>query len=179
MVMSPDLVTQTDAAKALGVTQSAISRLVKRGKLPAIDGRIHLPTARAVLAQNLDPSRSKILKQGIERRELQMETVEHGTPVVDYTAAKAIREHYEGLRAKLEYERRCGELVERAAVERAAAHIGRMTRDTLLSIPARVASDLATVSDARLLEERLAGEIRKVLDDIAKTAAQDVGRVLT
>jgi len=136
-----------------------------------------------VLAQKLDPARSKILQNAAARAATSAGaepagpgSMDTGAAVLDYASAKARREHYEGLRAKLEYERRCGELVELERVRGAAYRIGRLTRDTLLSIPAKVATDVANISDHWQIEQTLTAALRKALDDVARMAKSDLDR---
>ena len=176
-----ELVSQAEAARRLGVSANAVNKLVKAKKIPLINGRVPIAVLGDVLAQKLDPSRSKILQNAAKASaangaEPSTAAPISGALVLDYATAKAQREHYEGLRAKLEYERRCGELVELERVRGAAYRIGRLTRDTLLAIPAKVATELANVSDHWQIEQTLAAALRKALDDVSRMAKSDLDR---
>jgi transcriptional regulator with XRE-family HTH domain len=182
------LVTQTEAAKRLGVSQQSVSKLVRSGKLPTIDGRIPIELAGAVLRERLHPGRSKILKNMTparppEEHDERLRTtrgVAAQSPVdaVSYSDAKALREHFEGLKAKLEYERRCNDLVERQQVEAVAYRLGRLTRDTLLGLPQRIAVELAAVTDHAEAERLLVAAIRAALDDVARLSKDDLAKLL-
>jgi phage terminase Nu1 subunit (DNA packaging protein) len=94
------------------------------------------------------------------------------------TAARLRRERAEASLCELRQQELEGKLCRVEEVQRAAAHIGRLTRDSLLGIPSRIAADLANAPGARAVEELLTAELRKVLADIAKTTMQDLSRVL-
>ena len=165
-----ELVSQAEVARRMNVSPQAINKLVKGGKLPLQDGRVDMETARELLAARLNPAKSKILRGGADGDESPLH--------IDYAQAKARREHYEGLRAKLEYERRSGDLAEVEKVRRAAYRVGRMTRDAVLNVPARIATALAAESDHWQVQKLLAAALRAALDDIAKLSAGDLDREL-
>ena len=45
-----------------------------------------------------------------------------------------------------------------------------MLRDMMLSVPGKIADDLAAESDPRSIEMRIREELRKVLDEISRIA---------
>lgn len=85
---------------------------------------------------------------------------------------------YAAKKAELEYKKLAGELVERKRVEDAAYTIGRMMRDSVLSVPTRLAPELADISDAWEIEQRIAAALRRVLDDVSKLAEADLERAM-
>lgn len=86
---------------------------------------------------------------------------------------------YTAKKAELEYKKLAGDLVERKRVQDAAFSIGRMMRDSVLSVPTRIAPELADLTDAWEIERRIAAALRQVLDDVSKLAEADLDRAMT
>lgn len=80
-----------------------------------------------------------------------------------YSQSRAVRETYNARLAKLSYEERSGTLVNAQEVQNEAFKIGRVIRDSLLSIPDRVSAELAAETNQFKLHARLTEEIRKAL----------------
>ena len=87
-----------------------------------------------------------------------------------YWDARTRREVAEASTAELKLEEMSGNLVKKELVERAAYETGRMLRDMMLSVPGKIADDLAAESDPRSIEMRIREELRKVLDEISRIA---------
>jgi len=77
------------------------------------------------------------------------------------------KEHYRAEIARLDFEERVGHLVERAALEAEAFRIGRLVRDAVLNVPARLAGILAAESDQRRVHDLLEAELRQSLEALA------------
>ena len=84
-----------------------------------------------------------------------------------YTEARAERERYRALLAKIEYEERVGKLVSSEEVEAEAFQTFRQFRDRMLNIPDRVAAMIAAETDPAKVYEILASEVRAALNDFA------------
>ena len=87
-----------------------------------------------------------------------------------YWDARTRREQAEASRAELELQRMQGDLVSRDRVERAASETGRLLRDMVLSVPSRVASEVAAMTDPVAVEARLRAELRGALEDVSRLA---------
>ena len=85
-----------------------------------------------------------------------------------YWDAKTRREVAEASKAELQLEEMAGRLVRREAVERAAYEAGRLLRDMILSVPSKLAGEIAGLKDPQAIEARMRDELRKVLDDLAR-----------
>lgn len=57
-------------------------------------------------------------------------------------------------------------LVQRVAVVRAARTAGRTIRDAFVALPPKVAAELASMTDPRMVENRLAEAIRDTLNNL-------------
>jgi hypothetical protein len=82
----------------------------------------------------------------------------------NYAQSRAIREAYQARLAKLDFEERSGKLVEVDKVKADAFKVGRTIRDSLLNLPDRIAHELAHETDPAAVHQRLAAEIRQVLE---------------
>ena len=89
------------------------------------------------------------------------------TDIAVYAQARAEREHYQAQMAKLSYERKLGNLIEREGVERAAKVFWSYLRDSILAIPARLAADLAAETDVARVRDLLDTELRDTFDRAA------------
>ncbi len=85
--------------------------------------------------------------------------------------AQAVRTTYLAQIAKLEYEERLGTLVRADAVRLSTFNAFRGARDKLMGIPDRVGVELAAISDAHELRERLRKEIRESLEALSHADA--------
>lgn len=182
-------VSQADYAAQRGVSRQAINRLVKRGVIPLVDGRIDPQVADMKLVTHLNPARSKTLAPGapaplsptVPASAAPAAAVPPGEPaglsLGSYHGAKAQREIYEALRSKLEYERAAGDVVDRAGVIRAATTAGRATRDAVMPLASRLGPVLAGIDDPREATLLLERELRKALEDAAKLMRSAVERL--
>ena len=78
-------------------------------------------------------------------------------------------EAYRKFKAKqmeLEYRKSIGELVEVSKVEKEAFRIGRVVRDSLMNVPARVSGQLAAESNQFKIHQILEKEIRQALEGL-------------
>ncbi|MFY9088944.1 hypothetical protein [Arcobacter aquimarinus] len=81
---------------------------------------------------------------------------------------KKLKEYYQGLKAKLDYENECELLVSKDEVEKAAYEVSRITRNKLLSIPARVSSIVASMNDKREVQSYIYDEIYNALSELER-----------
>jgi hypothetical protein len=142
------LLSQSDYARARGVTKQAIGKAVKGGKILLHDGKIDPREADQSWAGGLQPA----------------EIASCGLPLPHQS--RAVRQAYQAKLAKLEFEERSGKLVDVEEMERAWADAGQTFRDGLLSIPERLAPVLAALSDTRQVRDQLKQEIRNVLENL-------------
>ena len=167
--------TQAQYAKAKGVSRQAVHKLVKSGVIPLTeDGLVDPVIADAKALHLLNPGRSKITGSMIQPSPVGGSVDPFAVPS-SLNAAKLQREHYAGLREKLEYEKLLGGLLERETVEREMFEAARMLRDGVLNVAKRIAPQLAAMNDAGGVEQLLHAELRRVLDNFSRLAAQSLG----
>lgn len=106
-----------------------------------------------------------ILSACIQWREVYLQSMKKGSD--EFEKAKTEREIWRAKTAKLNYEKMSGLLVYAADVRETAFESGRMLRDQLLNIPARVSPIIAAERDTKKVNEILTHEIRQCLETIA------------
>ena len=84
-----------------------------------------------------------------------------------YGQSRAVREAYQARLARLDYEERTGQLVRIDEIRVKTFQKTRQARDRILTIPRRIAAELAADTDPRSVEERLEEELRMALEDLS------------
>lgn len=147
--------TQAELARLLGVSEPAVSDLVRRGVVRP--GDTLLEQARCVFAHLRAVAAGRVEPTGIsEQRER-------------WLAAKAAS-------AELVLAERQRRLVVATDVERAARNLLRAARDRIRAWPARVAPILAAEASAAECERRLAAECDALVEQLARLPSE-VARV--
>jgi hypothetical protein len=166
-------------ARRLGVRPSYVTKLRHDGRLVLTAGnRVDVEASLARIEDTKDPNRDDVRKRH-ERARLHPDNGEGRAPPAggeeegrdgkppSYVDARARKEHFLGLTAKLEYERASGKLVETAAVQRAGAEAGAALRSTLENLPDQLAATLAPVTDEAQLHALLVEALEAALTDVA------------
>ena len=149
-------ITKAELARRVGLTTGRISQLVREG-LPVLpDGKVDPDRAERWLETALDPQRRQAAKPGKG----------HAGNVADLRAGKL---RHEAALLDLEYRKRRGELVDRAAVADALFKRARQDRDSWLAMPNRIAASIAseTGADVAKLYAALDREVRAQLATLA------------
>lgn len=181
------LITQAEWARRHGFSRQYAGRLVKRGLVALIDGKVDPDQADAALAAVREPARQPRRKNrpgpapqpASERRQddgggeplsLLPAQGPGQTPGGDLptlllrTRIKSEVERAKLLEIKAKVE--AGKFVDVDDVEVAAFNRARVVRDSLLNIPDRLAAVLAAESDAREVHALLSAEIRQALEEL-------------
>lgn len=166
--------TRAAFARLIGVDRSHVHRLEAAGRLVlSADGkRVLVDESRSRIEQTSDPGRDDVRQRWADYRSgAATEKATAAPPDTDtgqaqgvgrnYAAARAVKERYLALSAKLEYERALGKTVDADDVRKAAADAGAMLRALLENWPDQMAPVLAPVTDI--------DEVRRLLDDAVET----------
>lgn len=179
------VMTKAEFADSRGWSRPYVSKLAKQGRLVLTDaGKVDVEATLALLNETADPS-----KAGVADRH-QRDRAEKGVHALvspqapplslpaaaggdSYQKARAHRETYLALLAEDEFLKGRGELVVRAAVDRAAFSASRTLRDLVLGLPPKVAGELIAITDTWEMERRLTELLRSVLEDAASLVQLD------
>lgn len=181
LTSEPDLISQAELARRLGVSRQYVGRLVKQGKLELVGRKLDAEASMAVLEGLADPARPR--KTNLAASPPAREVVaEQSEPADDpegaiikgekraptFAEAKTMKEVYLAKMARLKYEEEAGRFLEKSEVERRAQEVGMVVRQNLLSLPSRLMDQLAAESDPREINALLDAEVREVLTMLAE-----------
>lgn len=149
-------ISQAEYARRRGTSPAAVCKAVKRHGIPLVDGRLDPRVADALWPAS---ARSTVaVQQAPAGADVRSPALEHAL------LAKARRE-----RVELETRVRKGELIDAAFAESEARRAGMTVRDAILAIPARVAGEIAGMTDEREIERFLTRIFRDELTRVARS----------
>jgi len=179
------LITQAEWARRRGFSRQYVGRLVKRGVVRLIDGKVDPAQADAALAAVREPAR-RPRRSGEARAAPAAETpsrdsrggeplsLPHGGDLPTLLLKTRIKSEVGRaklleIKAKVE----AGKYVDIDEVKVAAFNRARIVRDNLLNIPDRLSAVLAAESDAKRVHALLAAEIRRALEELTNRPSND------
>jgi len=182
-----ETITQAAFARHIGMSKSYVTALKQAGRLVMTeDGkRVRVAESLARIDATKDPNRDDVKARHAAARAGNSETV----PVVpddpagerigkSFSAARAVKEKYNALRAKLDYEREFGTVVPTDDVHRTALDAGATLRATMENIPDQLAPQLTAISDREeihgLLTEHIEHALRETSRKLASMGKSDV-----
>jgi transcriptional regulator with XRE-family HTH domain len=162
MTAEPELISQAELARRLGVSRQYVNKLVRGGTLPLTGKKLDAASSIAILEQMANPGRpTKATMPSLG-------TSSQPNKGPTLAEAKTMKEVYLARMARLKYEEEAGKLVPKADVESRAADIGRVVKQNILSIPSRLMDQLADETDPREINAILEAELRRVLEQLAE-----------
>ena len=155
--------SRSDFAAHIGVAKSYITKLGHQGRLVMGQGdnaeRIDVEATKRVLAETTGaPERAVEAAQ---------------TPL--FADAKDQREHYQAEMARLDYEERCGKLMQADEVRAVVAAAATGLRSRLELLPDSLAPQLAASADENHIRAMLAGEIEATLAELSHQFGKVLG----
>lgn len=160
----------TAYAKHAGISKPAAAEQLKRVSIDYMQPFDFDDADRRRLAmRHADrvPFSKPIYGQGDKQEEELPPDPSAGAAFESYAAAQAAEKTFKAKMAELLYEERVGSLVRKDQVEAAAFRKGRLVRDGVLNVPARLAGILAAETDQRKIHDLLEQELRKALEALA------------
>lgn len=137
------LVSQAEFARMEGKSRSYITALKNAGRLVMQGNNVDVEASRASIAGTADPNRDDVVKRWADSRpKPQDETSSSDKIGNSYQAARAVKEKFAAMSAKLDYERAIGKLVEKSDVDAAVADVVTAFRQRLENLPHRTAPEL-------------------------------------
>lgn len=170
-------------AKELGVQPSAITDFKKRGVIaPGPDGKFDLELTKLAIAARVRPFGKTAKKVNAEKAAGTVNT-DPGSPAAKaaaavppdptaftYQTARASREQEEAQLARLKRQQLERRLIDREATLAAVYTAFRTLRDQAMPLGRRLAARLATMSDARDIQDLIDAEMRQVFQQFAEKA---------
>lgn len=177
--------TQSEFAAMLGKDKSYVTRLKQAGRLVmSADGKVDVEQSHARIAATADPSKEHVADRHVADRHVAGRSAPDQPRGVDpvgnsFQQAKAVREKYGALQAKVEYERTIGKLIDRDEVNQALEDVVNLARQSVENLPHRVAATLVG-KDFDQIVALLRQEIVAMMGDTHKEVAKrlaELGRV--
>lgn len=168
-----ELISQAEYARRRGCSQPAVLYAVRDGRIKLVDGKIDPAQADREWAANsrARPDSKPAGRKGSNPPPPRAKPPAPPSPppaagqisVPDYQESRARREAADADKAEMEAAKMRGELVPAAAVRAEFAKALAAIRESLLTLPGRMAPVLAAESDARRVQTLLDTEIRASL----------------
>jgi hypothetical protein len=180
-----EAVSLSEFARLLGVVPSYVTKLKQAGRLELNDdGLVRVEASKQRIEETKDPNRDDVAARHARERE----AAAGAAPPVDapdpqspaaqgFAAARAVKERYFALSAKLEYERAIGKMVEVAAVKAAGAEVGTILRAAFDNLPDQIAPLLTPLTDEDQVRIRLKENIDLVLTEVADRIVAAIGKL--
>lgn len=184
--MKGNRLPRKEIAPLLGITTQRLGQLIREGKITEHENGIDPEQAKREYALNTDAakreahrSRSHFLSvvEGGKPAEAAAEPVSHvkdpetGADLFSFNNAKAQKEHYHAQRAKLEFEKASGALLQRDAVVAREFEVARKLRDRLLGLPARLAN-FVPADAMKVVTDEVDALIREMQQDAADVVSK-------
>ena len=159
-----------DFSRIMGVTLKAVQKAISSGRIETTiyDGVkvIEVEKSIADWKKNTNPTQSfasRLQKKNPPPSPL-AETKKGAVP--EFAESRAIREAFQARMVKLEYDKKRGRVVEKKEIEKEAFEFGKLIRDSIKNIPARVSAELAAVTKAEpfLIEKVLNEQFDEILN---------------
>lgn len=164
------LLTQTDYAKRIGVSQPYISKLIKLGKLHAeATGKIDPAKANAELKKTLDPGQMKKQKPAPPTNSMSDDAlgIDNKKNSPSFSDARTANEIIKAKIAKLEYDKLVGTVIDRQETEKQIFDLVQTIRDSLLQIPDRISPKISSDhSIQHQVRQGLLTEITNILEEM-------------
>lgn len=145
---TPEEIGVREFARRVEVSASAVSQAVKAGRIKTNEnGKLDWPAV-------LEDWENNRVRGG------------SGVSADDYYLHRAETELWRAKTLELEYEVKAGSLIPREDAERDTFRLGRILRDNVFAVPARVAPIVAAESDERTCYNLLIGEQRAALESV-------------
>ena len=143
------LITQAEWARRQGISREAVRKQIQRGQLCLVDGKVdEIQAQKDILKNNREKKASASIKELLLQAKLENE-IERGRIL------------------KLERQEKENSLIPATKMKETLFRKGRIIRDTMLNLPDRVSSVLATMQDAGEIHILLTKEIRAILEELS------------
>ena len=169
-----NIVSQSQFARLIGVARSYITALKNAGRLVMVGNQVDVEASRARIAGTADPNRDDVAQRWAEQRP-QAAAVDAGNAANSqdkignsYQAARAVKEKFAAMQAKLDYEKAVEKVVDKAAVDMRVEDRFQMFRQSLENLPPRIAPELVQ-RDLDFIRSLLKQEINAALQELAKS----------
>jgi phage terminase Nu1 subunit (DNA packaging protein) len=163
-------------AKLVDVNLQSVHYAIKKGKLPTAvkneDGRWQLDKEKCLEEWHKNRDQKAVAKGNKRKVKAEKAEVLPSKKLVfndlSYADTELREKYYKAQMAELKYQEQAGKLIPVAEVDSAAFEMARKVRDAILSIPARIAPEIAVETDPHSVEMYLNRELVSALEGLTK-----------
>lgn len=164
-------VTQKEFAALLGKDKSYVTRLKQAGRLVMNGDKVNVEASQARIAATSDPSKEHVAERHAAARGDTPRTSPNDATGNTFQQAKAVKEKYQALTAKAEYETLIGKLIDKDEVHAALDDVVNFARQGFENFPHRVAAQLVG-KDFDQIMAILKQEVQGMIGDMHKEAGK-------
>lgn len=163
--------TQSEFAAHIGVAKSYITALKQAGRLVMTpDGKlVEVEASQARIAATADPQRDDVAARHAQQREASPAEPAHDKIGSSYQAARAVKEKYAALSAKLDYEKNSGDLIPKVDVDFVLNDYGATLRSMMETLADRLAPIIHPLQTMEETHAALSEAADDVLREISET----------
>lgn len=168
-----NVATRAQFARLNGWGRSYVTELAQAGRLVLADnGKVLVRESLERIKATADPAHAAVAQRHAAERAAKANGDDE-QPKTDrvgstFSQAKAVRERYNAMLAKVEYEQRIGELVSAKEVRRAAEEFGAALRRRWENLADSLAAVCAAESDPARVHALISDEVEQTLLDLSK-----------
>lgn len=172
------LLKKNDFAKQLGVVPGYVTQLKDAGRLVMTNNLIDVEASLRLINATADPGKVGVVERHAVEREQKAAAPVRINPEMDdmtgkagsaYQQARAMKEKYFAMQAKIAYEKEVGVLLVAGEVKFAVADGDAIIRNRLESLPDTLAPQLAAEQDEGRIRAMLADYIEDLLSELSRS----------
>ena len=164
------LLTRAEFARANGYSKSSVTRFQQAGRLVMVGDLVDPVASLKRIADTSDPARDDVVRRHAEGRADRASSPTQGASGATagaYHSARAVKEKYAALSAKLEYEKAAGDLIAKSDVDTSLQSFATSVRVRIELMPDQLAPILAPISDIDEIHALLSAHVREILTAVA------------
>lgn len=170
-------VNQSEFARLMGFDRSYVTKLKKGGRLVLDDrGHVLIEASKKRIDETADPNRDDVKKRHADQRCEDQQPKQQDSIGSSYQAARAVKERYQAMHAKLEYEIASGQLVKKVDIDAAVSDVVTMFRQALEQIPYRTSPELVG-KDLDTIRAVLKQDVHAALSDMEREFTTRLDRI--
>lgn len=167
------LMSQADFARHINKTPGYITQMKDAGRLVMQGRMVNVEESITLLAETQSPERASVTDRHATEREQKQAGVTlddiTGKAGSAYQQARAMKEKYGAMQAKIAYEKEVGTLLVASEVKLAVADGDAIIRNRLESLPDMLAPQLAAESDEQKIRSMLMDQVEHMLSELSRS----------
>lgn len=160
----PESGNQSQFARKYGYSRAAVTQFKNNNKLVFLmPGILDFEASKKLIDETSDPARIDVRERHAANRGETLQMTGNGHN--EFQKARAVKEKYLAMQAKMEYELAEGKLIIRDDVHKAAFEASRKLRDNLHSLCKQSAPNVIGIDSPEAIETYLRDEVDKMLEE--------------